>query len=300
MTNQEIVDSYLNSIALLSVKTVKNRICFLNDLLRDFEKPFTEITKIDIRDYIMKKKADGVWKQATTVAQKILLLKIFFKYLINENLIETENNPMKGMKSPHQDTQGQLRTFNVDEIKILLKTADSSMIEIKNKLLFYLAMTSGLRANEICMIQKKHIDMDKRLIYMPKEDVKGHYREKLVPISNHTKDLINIYITKYPNNTDYLFSNRFGRCIAPGAVWMATKTVIDCAYPYKNSWKKPFGPHCCRHTFASRWIESGGDYHALKAIMGWKSFSEFNRYVSVSPEFISKAASKVERKLLRV
>ena len=299
MTNQEIVATYLNSLTLLSPITVKNRTCFLNDLLRDFEKPFTEITKIDIRDYIMKKKADGVWKTDATIAQKILLLKIFFKFLINDNIIQAENNPMKGMKSPHQNTQGQLRTFNVDEIKILLKTADSSMVELKTRLLFYLAMTSGLRANEICMIQKKNIDMDKHLIYMPKEDVKGKYREKLVPISKHTQDLINIYITKHPNNSDYLFTNRFNRCIAPGAVWRATKEIIDVAYPYKNSWHKPFGPHCCRHTFASRWIESGGDYHALRAIMGWKSFAEFNRYVSVSPEFISKAASKVERKLLR-
>ena len=300
MNNSEIRELYHSSAALLSKCTVENRDSFLRELDKDIDKPFVELTAIDLRNYIIAKKTSGKWTTDGTVGRKIALMKGFFKFLVDENIIKAEANPTKNLKSPRQSKYGTLKTMDVKEIRNLMRVADSSVIEMKNKTLFYLAMTTGLRANEICSIKKANIDIKGKLIFIPKEDVKGHYREKLVPISPHTQDLIDIYISKYPNNTEYLFVNRFGRRIAPHAVYRAMKEVIDMAYPYKDSWKKPFGPHVARHTFASRWIESGGDYHALRAIMGWTSFSEMDRYVTVSPKFISQAASKVERKLLKV
>lgn len=300
MTNQELIEAYMNSIMLLSKKSIENRASFLKVFSKDFQKSFLEITTADLRTYIIQKKESGEWNKAGTILQKIILLKIFFKFLTNEGYLNKESDPAKLLKAPKQHMDSEVRTWNAQEIRALIKAAESSMIEAKQKLLFYLAITSGSRANEICMIKKANIDLQKCLIFIPSEDTKGQYREKLVPISNRTKELIELYYIKYQNNTEYLFVNRFGRHIAPRAVYQATKDVIDVAYPYKGSWKKPFGPHSARHTFASRWIESGGDWHALRAIMGWRSFQQFDRYVSVSPEYISKAAAKVQKKLLKV
>ena len=300
MTNRQLIETYLNSIALLSKTTIRNRKSFLNALFQDFSQSFLELTATHLREYIIKKKESGVWTKATTIAQKIILLKIFFQFLSNEGYLKEETNPTKFLKTPKQRIEGELRTLNAQEIRALIKAAESSAIELKQKLLFYLAMTSGLRASEICTIKKANIDLDRCLIFIPRENVKGQYREKLVPISNRAKELIEIYTVKHPNNIEYLFDNRFGRCIAPLAVYQAMKDIIDTAYPYKNSWKKPYGPHLARHTFASRWIESGGDWHALRAIMGWRSFAQFDRYVNVSPEFIARSAAKVQKKLLKV
>lgn len=309
MTNQEILQKYKDSLALLSKESVSVRFYFLNKFSNEIQKSFLEITSDDLRGYIIRKKDSGAWLQPSTIAQYLILLKIFYKFLVNENLIKDENNPTKTLKAPRGYAQGELRTMSVDELRKLIKTAESSSIELRERLIFYLAITSGLRASEICSIKKSNIDFTKRLIYIPKDDVKGKYREKLVPISNRTKDILELYLIKYPTLSDFLFENRFGKKIKRLVIYNAMKTIIDIAFPYTTAetktqlsgvWKKPYGSHIARHTFATRWIESGGDLHALRAIMGWRSFSQLDRYVNVSPQFISKAAFKVERKLLKV
>jgi len=293
----------------LSKETLKNKTYFLNQFHNDLKKPFDTITSNDLRKYIINKKESGKWIKASTVLQYITLLKTFYKFLVNENYIKDENNPTKTLKAPRQHSQGELRTMSLDEIRKLLKSVESPAVELRDKLIFYLAMTSGLRASEICSIKKSNIDLTKRLIYIPKEDVKGQYREKLVPISNRTKEILELYLIKYPTFSDFLFENRFNKKLARLAIYNAMKLVIDAAFPYtvaetkeqvSRVWKKPYGSHIARHTFATRWIESGGDLHALRAIMGWRSFNQLDRYVNVSPEFIKNSAFKVERKLLKV
>lgn len=301
MTNQELIEAYLNSIALLSKKTIALYSVILKTFAAACDKSFLELTANDMRAYIIEKKSSNKWKKANTIATHIRTLKTFFRFLIAENLLKEENNPTKNIKAPPCYLDGEVRTLTAEEIKKTLKAAESPMIELRTRLLFYLALTTGLRASEIISIKKKNVDLEKRLIYIPKEDVKGQYREKCVPIiSSRTRELIDAYYSKYPNNTEYLFSNVFGRKLSYQLLYLAIKEVIDVAFPYKNSWTKPYGPHIARHTFASRWIESGGEAAALKTIMGWRSFKQYDRYVNVSPSYISKAAHKVERKLLKV
>jgi len=300
MNNSEIMELYHSSAALLSKCTIENRDSFLRILDNDIGKPFVDITAIDLRNYIIAKKQSGEWKTNGTLAKKIALLRGFFYFLVNENIIKAENNPAKNLKAPRHSLQGEVRPMKPEEISAMLKGVESPMVELKQRLLFYLIFTSGMRANEICMIKKENISLANKQIFIPRDDAKGKYRERLVPISDKTKDTIDLYISKYPNNTEYLFVNRFNRHIAPHAVWRAMRDIYDIANPYKNNKQFSHNPHVGRHTFASRWIETGGDWHALRMIMGWKSFSEFDRYVAVSPEYISKAAAKIEKKLLKV
>ncbi len=299
LSNQQLTEAYLDSIALYSPITVYNWQRFFVMILKDIEKPFQEVTTIDLRTYIIKKKNEGSWKTANTVSGYIVKLKIFFKFLVLEHYINDANNPARNLKHPPIGDQGTYRTITVKEIRLLLKTVEGPLIDLREKLMFYIAMTTGLRAKEIVSIKKENIDFEKRLIFIPKDDVKGRYREKLVPISKRTKEMFELYLIKYHSPANHIFFNHWGKPLNRCYVYMAMKNIIDIAFPYKNSWNKSCGSHLARHTFATRWIESGGDLHALRAIMGWKSFAQLDRYVNVSPNFISKAALQVENKLFK-
>lgn len=300
MSNQEFVDKYLNSLMLLSKTSVDQRVYILNLLKEYFQKPFIELTTEDLRTFIVAHKEKLHWNKPATISLYIVLLRMFFRFLVNEGYITEDKNPARPLKCPRINLESELRVLTADEIKKIFKAAESPCIKLREKLLFYLAMTSGMRSAEICSIKKEHIDFRKKLIYIPKDDVKGKYRAKLVPLSEKAKHLLEMYLIQHPTDSDLVFENVYKRPLIRIYVYNAMREIIDLAYPYKGSWTKPSGGHVARHTFASRWIESGGDYHALKAIMGWKSFAQFDRYVSVSPDFIQKASAKIEKKLYKV
>lgn len=300
--NEELVDSYLNSVALLSASTIllyKKVLKSFSDAFK--EKSFLTLIPNDIRLYVIGKKESGIWKKANTIASHVQILKSFFRFLVAESKLKEEDNPIKNIKAPPRYVDGEFKALTTEELRTVLKAVESPMIDVRARLIFYIALTTSLRAGEIASIKKSNVDLSSNTIYMPKEDVKGQYRDKVVPIvSKRTRELIEIYYKKYPNNSEYLFTNKFGRKLSYHLIYYAMRDVFDVAYPYKNSWKKPKGAHLARHTFATRWIESFGDPYTLKAIMGWRSFAQFDRYVQVSSSRISKAAQKVENKLLKV
>lgn len=299
LSNKQLTEAYLSSIALLSPVTVYNWQSFFSLILKDFNIPFQELTTNDLRNYIVKKKTDGHWTKVSTIQEKIAKLKSFFKFLVLEHYIEDAKNPARELKAPRNGGGESYRTLSEKEIHLLLKTVEGPLIELREKLLFYIAITSGLRAREIISIKKENINLEKRLIFIPKEDVKGKYRERLVPISIRTKEVLELYLIKSPSPASNIFFNHWGKPLHRCYVYLAMKKIIDIAFPYKNSWNKAYGGHLARHTFATRWIESGGDIHALRAVMGWTSFAQLDRYVNVSPNFISKAAKKVESKMFK-
>jgi integrase/recombinase XerD len=301
MSNKELVDLYFSSLSELSIETRKTRQYILNEFANTFQdKSILDLTVADIRNYIIKKKENGTWKKPGTIAVCITMIKMFYKFLVAEDHLSEFKNPARNVKSPRLHNDFSVRPLNAEEIRRLLKAVEAPIVSIKDKLIFYIAFTSGLRAKEISNIKKNNIDLNNKLIYLPKEDVKGQYRNKLVPISDRTKQLLEVYLIQHPTQSEYLFEGKRKGRMYRMFIHRTMKLIIDLAYPYKDTWNKPYGSHLARHTFATRWIESGGDVHALRAIMGWNSLAQVDRYVNVSSDYIRKAAMKVEKRLLKV
>ncbi|MCC6651042.1 MAG: tyrosine-type recombinase/integrase [Candidatus Eisenbacteria bacterium] len=55
-----------------------------------------------------------------------------------------------------------------------------------------------------------------------------------------------------------------------------------------------FHPHRCRHTFAMRWLESGGSLAVLQELLGHRDLSTTMRYARVSADLVSREAARVE------
>lgn len=55
-----------------------------------------------------------------------------------------------------------------------------------------------------------------------------------------------------------------------------------------------------RHTFATRFIEGGGDVAALKEILGHKDIRTTMRYVHPSQQYIDDAMAKFEKARLAI
>jgi site-specific recombinase XerD len=51
--------------------------------------------------------------------------------------------------------------------------------------------------------------------------------------------------------------------------------------------------HSFRHTFASQYMESGGDVYELRNILGHSTVMQTEQYAHFSPEFLSGATDRV-------
>jgi hypothetical protein len=56
-----------------------------------------------------------------------------------------------------------------------------------------------------------------------------------------------------------------------------------------------FHVHRCRHTFAMRWLEAGGNLAVLQQILGHRDLSTTMRYARVTDELIEREAERVGR-----
>ena len=57
-----------------------------------------------------------------------------------------------------------------------------------------------------------------------------------------------------------------------------------------------FHVHRCRHTFAMRWLEAGGNLAVLQQILGHRDLSTTMRYARVTDELIEREAARVARR----
>ena len=57
-----------------------------------------------------------------------------------------------------------------------------------------------------------------------------------------------------------------------------------------------FHVHRCRHTFAMRWLEAGGNLAVLQQILGHRDLSTTMRYARVTDELIEREALRVARR----
>lgn len=60
-----------------------------------------------------------------------------------------------------------------------------------------------------------------------------------------------------------------------------------------------FHVHRCRHTFAMRWLESGGNLAVLQQILGHRDLSTTMRYARVTDDLIRREAIRVARRQRR-
>ena len=54
-----------------------------------------------------------------------------------------------------------------------------------------------------------------------------------------------------------------------------------------------FHVHRCRHTFAMRWLEAGGNLAVLQQILGHRDLSTTMRYARVTDDLIEREAARV-------
>lgn len=219
---------------------------------------------------------------ATTQARIISGIKTFYKFMLLEN--EIRQSPAELLETPK--LKRKLPVFlDVWEIDKMLSLIDRSTPEgERNFSMLETLYSCGLRVSEL--VNLKITDLHLKDDYI-KVTGKGN-KERLVPIGNSAKKLINNYIKNVrvhlkvkKEAVDILYLNNRGNKLSRVMVFYIIKDLSE-----KAGIKKVLSPHSFRHSFATHLVEGGADLRAVQEMLGHSSITTTEIYTHLDRQFL--------------
>lgn len=164
------------------------------------------------------------------------------------------------------------------EIDILLSHFDvSTFLGARNHSMCLLMLGSGLRCGEVVSLACERVHLDESYIIVDGKCDK----ERIVPISRDMSVKIFEYFSKRELEQKRQRCRMFF-CTSDGKP-ITNETVKDLFRDLKqiNGLDRIY-PHLLRHTFATMYLENGGNIYSLQRILGHTSLEMVKRYLHMS------------------
>ena len=195
---------------------------------------------------------------------------LFLEELIDEDLCTRFRVP-KGK-------QKRIDVLTDAEIQNLLNSFDTTNFhQLRNLCIVLLMLDSGLRLNETITLRQDRFHLAERYAIV---DGKCN-KQRIVPIGSGSVQFFERYLALKPPSS-YLICQRDGK-------QLTADTVKDLFRKLKKSTGiSRLHPHLLRHSFATRYLENGGNIYSLQTILGHSSLEMVKKYLHLDPRTICK------------
>ena len=237
------------------------------------DKPLSELTLIDVRNYILERKRNGAC--AGYCNSMCSALSFFYRHILH---IPWDLDIIPRMKVDWNLP----KTLSREEIEKLIDTAHN----IRNKAIIALIYSSGLRAGEVTRLSPEDIYMSSMQVHVRNSKNRGDHWTVL---SERTLELLKQYWYAYPQPRDVLFVSlrKPYHPLHVGGIEIMMKKVgkeagID------------LHPHTLRHSFATHLIENNTSREFVQTMLGHRSSSSTEVYIHISNKSIMGVKSPLD------
>ena len=291
ISDQEILSMYLNyesmekGLSLNTLESYRRDIVIYLDFLGRNKKTILKATRKDIEKFLSERKEHG--SKSRTVARNKVSIVNLYKFLVMENYISknpTDNLEVIRLKRVLPES---LTTEEVDDL--LSVHNEKTDKGLRDKAIFELMYSSGLRVSEICSLKIEDIFFDEKYL---KICGKGK-RERIVPINDKALDILKRYIQTSRvvmvkgKKTSELFLNFRGDKISRVGIWKIVKEAMK-----KSGIEKNVYPHTLRHSFATHLIQHGADLRSVQRMLGHSDITTTEIYTHVDSTHLKKQIAK--------
>jgi site-specific recombinase XerD len=230
----------------------------------------------DLRRYLAELSERG--NSPSTIARKLAALRGLLRVQIE--LGTRQENPAELLSSPKRP-QHLPRVLRVDEVEALLDGIPaSSSLELRDRALFELAYSSGLRAEELVSLDVESIDFDSETIRV---EGKGG-KTRIVPVGEHALRAVERYLQNGRPSLDAgdpaLLLSKSGRRLSTSDVRRRLRLWARRAATRSPALIDAH-PHALRHSFATHLLEGGADLRAIQELLGHATISTTQVYTRV-------------------
>jgi len=232
----------------------------------------------DIRRFIAVLHGKG--QSPRSLARILSSWRGFFDWLARKR--EVAANPCTGVRAP-KAAKTLPRALSPDQAVRLVSVEDSTPAGLRDRALFELAYSCGLRVSELTGLDLSHVDRESREVRVTGKGAKT----RIVPVGAHALAAIDAWLPQRKEmakpGENALFVGRAGRRLSPREVQKRIKRWAAAA-----GLEVDVHPHMLRHSFASHVLQSSGDLRAVQEMLGHASIASTQVYTHLDFQHLAK------------
>ena len=207
--------------------------------------------------------------------------RAFYRFALERDAA-LKDDPCAGLKAP-KSARRLPAALSPDEAVQLVTIEGDDPLAIRDRALFELAYSSGLRLSELSGLDVASVDLATGEVRVWGKGSK----ERIVPVGAAAREAIRVWLNVRGGLTvrdaDAMFLSRSGRRIAPRAI---ERRLAEWAI--KRGLGQHVHPHMLRHSFASHLLQSSGDLRAVQEMLGHASIASTQVYTHLDFQYLAK------------
>ena len=226
----------------------------------------------------------------SSISRILSSLRTFYKFLLSEDLVD--KNPFAEVRNPRK-AENLVEILDENEVKSFLERLPcATKLEMRDKTMFELLYSSGLRVSELVDLKLNDIDYEENLIRCIG---KGN-KERIVPVGETSIHYLKTYMKtarldlqskKRLISSEFCFLNKNGTKLTRQGFWKILKK-----YEKQFNLNKRIYPHLFRHSYATHMLERGADLRVVQELLGHSSISTTEIYTNINNKFIKDSYFK--------
>lgn len=277
---KEAAEQYLEKQISTQAKNLKKKIAHLRKSLIPFfqDTPLDKINDQDLERYKNERLKQGVCE--SSVNRELAVLSHFFTKAVEWKWLNNRPVAIKKFK----ENQHRITYLTVEQIDRLLKETK----EDQNSHIYPFMVTgleTGMRLTEILSIRLEHIDLEKKVIFIPSAKAGS----RLQPMTTFLAQELEPYVKKAASDQIWLFPakrSKTGHCVNINKPF---RRVVVAAGLNVNEVVR----HTLRHTAITHLVQAGVDLPTVKRISGHKTLQMVERYSHQNGSHIQAAMDKL-------
>ena len=277
-----LVNQFLDYLTLERGLSKNTRLSYAFDLKQFFQfldknhiTSLNDLTRKDIVQFLMAEKKRGM--SGATVARELVAIKVFFRYLLQENMLNADVTDT--MESPKL-WQSLPSSLTVREMETLLNTPDTSTpLGIRDRALLETFYATGMRVSELADLKLDDLHFDAGYIRCMG---KGR-KERVIPIGKTAQRALTEYIDRIrpifaakDPSLRQIFLTRMGKPFSRRGLLNLVKT-----YSHKAGLAKNVHPHTLRHSFATHLLSNEAPLRVIQEMLGHADIGTTQIYTHV-------------------
>ncbi len=231
-----------------------------------------------VRRFIAQLHGKGL--SGRSLARMLSAWRGFYNYLMREHGFE--HNPCVGLRAP-KSKKALPEALSPDQAVRLVDLPGDTVEVVRDKAMFELFYSSGLRLSELVNLDPEHLDLDSGEVRVTGKGSKT----RIVPVGSHAMLALRAWLEERPRlalaEERALFVGARGARISPRVVQLRVKQ-----WGIKQGLNASVYPHVLRHSFASHVLQSSGDLRAVQEMLGHASISTTQVYTHLDFQHLSK------------
>ena len=279
---ETLLSGYLDYLAherRSSAHTVRN---YRRDIAALLERagvtPLSKLQIHDIRRFISQLHGAGLGPRS--LARMLSAWRGFYRYLARDH--GYAGNPALGIRAP-KAAKRLPHALSPDEAHRLLTMTPEGALAVRDKAMFELFYSSGLRLSELTGLAPTDVNFADGTVRVTGKGSKT----RIVPVGTHAIDALKQWLKTRAKiagcQAEALFLNRRGRRLSPRSVQQRLKS-----WALRQGVATNVHPHVLRHSFASHVLQSSGDLRAVQEMLGHASISTTQVYTHLDFQHLAK------------